>query len=191
MSSLPPPATVSTQRTEGFFRNLKAHWIRFKQQRNTGSNPSMFDREGPSGSTDASETQLPSANNPDERLRKRDVYYAIPFHKTGQRSRDGDESFGRFKPRRSKPNRRSAKMTGSETVDVEPDDLGDVDEVVVDNSFEVGGPHESLTEPSGGPVPDGQPNVAMQAGQGKITGGAYGWDPKDKNQGLNLGSSQQ
>jgi hypothetical protein len=62
--------------------------------------------------------------------------------------------------------------------------------VVVDNSFEVGGQQESLTEPSAGPgAAVHQPPVAMQPGPGKVSGG-FGLDPQDKQNGLDSGSSQ-
>lgn len=147
----------------------------------------MFDKDFPlgGGSTEAST----SVTGPQEEMgRKREVYYAIPVHRFGQ-SKDGEDSIGRFKAHRRKGTRANGRPT--EPLENDPDEFGDVDEVVVDNSFEIGGQQESLTEPSAGPnVTENRPAVAMQPGQGKWTGGAFGWDPKDKQNGLPLSSSQ-
>jgi hypothetical protein len=187
MSGLPQPATVSVDKSRGngIVRGLRTRWTRFKQNRNTGSSPSMFDKDFPvgGGSTEAS-TSI--TGGPDEGQRRREVYYALPMNRSGH-SRDGEEGTSRFRTRR-----RFIRDGGKSSEPVETDDeMGDVDEIVVDNSFEVGGHQESLTEPSAGPaVTEHQPNVQMQTGQGKAKGAAYGWDPKDRTNGLNLSSSQ-
>lgn len=184
-TSLPQPATVSVDRRKpGLLYGIKHRWVRFKQGRNTGSSPSNFEKDFPfgGGSTEAS-TSVTGA--PDEPQRKRDVYYAIP---KGMPSRDGEEHTSRFRTARRRASRPQGKP--SEPVEADAEEIVDVDVVVVDNSFEVGGQQESLTEPSAGPnATEHQPTVAMQPGQGKINGG-YGWDPKDKQNGLNLSSSQ-
>lgn len=147
----------------------------------------------PGGSTDASDTH-PSAqdsvaqNSRDKEGRedyrqRRDAYYAIPFHQGRQRRRrgDGDESFLRLNAKKGKPTGASGPADTEEEIE-------EVDEVVVDNSFEVGAPQESLTEPSGGAV-EQLPNVSLQPGQGK-TGMAFGWDPRDKQDGVAQDSSK-
>jgi hypothetical protein len=188
MSSLPPPVTaisVDHPRRGSIIGGLRAQWARFRQNRNSGSSPSTFDKEFPVGSTEASTSVTGPA---DEGLRKREVYYAIPLHK-GSHFRDGDDSLHKPKGQRKRTLRPGAKV--NDATDHDPDEYGDVDEVVVDNSFEIGGQQESLTEPSAGPgITENQPVVAMQTGQGKIKGGAFGWDPKDKTNGLQMSSSQ-
>jgi hypothetical protein len=144
----------------------------------------MFDKDFPvrAGSTEAS-----IISPADEGLRKRDVYYAIPLPK-GSHHRGGD-GLNKSRGQRRGTLRSGAKV--NEATEHDQDEYGDVDEVVVDNSFEIGGQQESLTEPSAGPgITDNQPVVTMQAGQGKIKGGAFGWDPKDKANGLQMSSSQ-
>jgi len=179
-------ALVDRRQRRGFLQSIKTRWARFERNRNTGSSPSVL-----GGSTDASDThpsaQDSIAQNPrdkDDRedyRRRRDAYYAIPFHQGRQRRQrgDGDESFLQLK--KAKP------TDASGPVDTE-EDMGEVDEVVVDNSFEVGAPQESLTEPSGGGV-EQLPNVSMQPGQGK-QGMAFGWDPRDKHDGVTQNSSK-
>jgi hypothetical protein len=149
----------------------------------------MFDRDFPfgGGSTEASTS---ATGAPDEQQRRRDVYYAVQLHRGGH-SRDGEESMGKNNSnnRRRKLQRHQGKA--SEVLETEEDEFADVDEVVVDNSFEVGGHMDSLTEPSGAvPVAEHQPNVTMQPGQGKLKGAGFGWNPKDKENALNLSSSQ-
>jgi hypothetical protein len=190
MSSLPPPVTavsVDDPRRGGIIGGLRAHWTRFRQNRNSGSSPSTFDKDFPvgGGSTEASTSVTGPA---DEGLRKREVYYAIPLHK-GNHYRDGDDSLHKSRAQRKRMLRSGPKV--NDATEHDPDEYGDVDEVVVDNSFEIGGQQESLTEPSAGPgITEHQPVVAMQGGQGKIKGGAFGWDPKDKTNGLQMSSSQ-
>ena len=184
-TTLPQPATVSVDRRRpGLIHGLKSRWTRFKQSRNTSSSPSNIEKDFPfgGGSTEAS---VSVTGAPDEPQRKRDVYYAIP---KGHTSRDGEEHTSRFRSARRRTSRPQGKP--SEPVDNDADEVVDVDVVVVDNSFEVGGQQESLTEPSAGPnAAEHQPAVAMQPGPGKMNGG-FGWDPKDKQNGLNLSSSQ-
>lgn len=191
---LPPPVTTATKGTfidwqrGGLLQSIKNGWVRFKRNRNTGSSPSM-----PGGSTDASDTH-PSRqdsvaqNSRDKEDREdyrqhKDAYYAIPLHQSRQRRRHGDrdESFLRLTPKKGKP-------TGANGPADTEEEIGEVDEVVVDNSFEVGAPQESLTEPSGGGA-EPVPNVSMQPGQGK-SGMAFGWDPRDKHDGVAQDSSK-
>jgi len=191
---LPPPVTTPINETfidrqrGGLLQSIKTRWARFKRDRNTGSSPSM-----PGGSTDASDThpsgqdsvaQYPRNKEDREDYRqRRDAYYAIPFHQGRQRRRRGgrDESFLQLNPKKGKPTDASGPGDTEE-------EIGEVDEVVVDNSFEVGAPQESLTEPSGGGV-EPLPNVSMQPGQGK-SGMAFGWDPRDKHDGVPQNSSR-
>ncbi|KAG8781980.1 hypothetical protein FRC16_002746, partial [Serendipita sp. 398] len=184
--SLPTPATttVTRGRDGGFVQGLKMRWSRFKQQRNTGSSPSMFDKDFQigGGSTEAS-TSVTGAQ--EEGLRRRDIYYALPLSRGGH-SKDGEEGLGKYKSQR----KRLAKQPSKPNEGDDPEDLGPVEEVIVDNSFEIGGHQESLTEPSNGPGVAEHAPVEMQPGQGKVKGGAYGWDPKDRVHGLNLESSQ-
>lgn len=186
MSSLPQPVTAISvddkPRRGGLVGMLRSRWSRFKQSRNSGSNPSMFDKDFPAGggSTEASTSITGPA---DEGVRRREVYYALPIHKSSH----GDDSF--LKSRRKRTPRGVVKS--NYTAENDPDELGDVNEVVVDNSFEIGGQQESLTEPSADHrITENQPAVVMQAGQGKIKGGAFGWDPKDKQNGMQMSSSQ-
>jgi len=148
----------------------------------------------PGGSIDASDThpsgqesisQIPRDKDDLEDYRQRkDAYYAIPFHQGRQRKRreDGDESFLQLTAKKAKP----IPIDAGGPAETE-EEIGEVDEVVVDNSFEVGAPQESLTEPSGGV--EQLPNVSMQPGQGK-PGMAFGWDPKDKHDGVTQNSSK-
>lgn len=144
----------------------------------------MFDRDFQPGGGGSTEASTSVTGPPEEGARRREVYYALPMNRSAQ-SREGEESYGRHRSQR----RRLAKPPGKQSETTEdPEEFGDVDEVVVDNSFEIGGPQESLTEPSAGPgVTEHQPT--MQPGQGKAKGGAFGWDPKDRQNGLNLSSS--
>lgn len=185
-SSLPQPATVSVdRRNPGLIHGIRARWNRFKQSRNSGSSPSYFDKDFPLGGGSITEASASITGAPDEPQRKRDVYYAIP---KGQSSRDGEEHTSRFRTAKRKGTRPQVKPI--EPLENDPEESIDVDVIVVDNSFEVGGQQESLTEPSAGPgAAEHQPPVAMQPGPGKISGG-FGWDPKDKQNGLNLSSSQ-
>lgn len=140
----------------------------------------------PGGSTDVSDThpsgQDSIAHYPrdtedrEDYRRRHDAYYAIPFHQGRQRRRhgDGDKNILQLNAKKSKPTDTSGLANTEE-------ELGEVDEVVVDNSFEVGAPQESLTEPSGSV--EELPNVSMQPGQGK-PGMAFGWDPSDKHDGV-------
>ena len=174
------------QQRIGFLQSIKTRWTRFKRDRNTGSSSSM-----PGGSIDASDThpsgQDSISQNPrdkedlEDSRQRRDAYYAIPFHQVRQRKRRGDpeEGFLQLTAKKGKP------IDASGPADTE-EDIGEVDEVVVDNSFEVGAPQESLTEPSGGV--EQLPNVSMQPGQGK-PGNAFGWDPRDKHDGVTQNSS--
>ncbi len=189
---LPAPVTTAASGSLldwqhiGFLQSIKTRWTRFKR-RNTGSSPSI-----PGGSTDASDThpsgQDSISQNPrdkedlEDSRRRRDAYYAIPFHQGRQRKRRGDvdETFLQISAKKGKP------IDASGPADTE-EDIGEVDEVVVDNSFEVGAPQESLTEPSGGV--EQLPNVSMQPGQGR-PGMAFGWDPRDKHDGVPQYSSK-
>jgi len=183
-SSLPQPATVSiNRRNPGIIPTIKAQWTRFKQSKGSGSSPSYFEKDFPvgGGSTDASAS---ITGPPDEPPRKRDIYYAIA---KGHYSRDGDELTSRLKGARRRGARPQAKVNEL-AMENDPEEVMDVDVVVVDNSFEIGGDQESLTEPSI-EAADHQPTVALQPGPGKISGG-FGWDPKDKENGLNLSSTQ-
>jgi hypothetical protein len=143
------------------------------------------------GSADVSDTHpsgqdsiaqnLREGEDREESRRRIDAYYAIPFHQGRQRRRrgDGDESVLQFHAKKSKP------TDASGPVDTE-EEIGVVDEVVVDNSFEVGAPQEPLTESSG---VEQLPNVSTQPGQGKIEKG-FGWDPRDKHDGVTQNSSK-
>jgi len=186
-NQLPPPVTTAANESliTGFVQSIKTRWAHFKRDRNTGSSPSM-------ASVDASDTH-PSRQDTSQNLRdkedledyrrRRDAYHAIPFHQSRQRKRhgDGDESFLQLNAKEGRP----TNASGPEDTEQE---IGEVDEVVVDNSFEVGAPQVSLTEPSGGGV-EQLPNVSMQPGQGK-PGMAFGWDPRDKQDGVAQNSSK-
>lgn len=186
----PPVTTVASEslidrRRIGFVQSIKTRWTRFKRDRTTGSSPSM-----PGGSVDASDPsgQESVSQNPRDRVdleeyrRSKDAYYAIPFHQGRQRKRhgDGDESFLQRTTKKRIPINAGGPAETEE-------EIGEVDEVVVDNSFEVGAPQESLTEPSGGV--EQLPNVSMQPGQGR-PGMAFGWDPRDKHDGVTQNASK-
>jgi len=137
MSSLPQPATVSVDR-RGLLHGIKLRWTRFKQSMDSGSIPSYFDKEFPlgGGSTEASASVTGA---PDEPQRKRDVYYAIS---RGRSSRDGDEHTSRFRTARRRGTRPHVKPA-EPPVENDVEEIVDVDVVVVENSFEVGGPSQN------------------------------------------------